>query len=171
MPSCCAATNACTLYAAARVVELTPEARRRIFNLIALFILMDDTDELILKELSENARVPFLEIAKKIGVSEGTIRNRVKKMLDDGIIRSFTVAAGTNKKVKAFVFIKTKRVVASAAEKISSIPSVSRVYEVSGDYDIIAYLEAESLGAINRDIDLIRKTYGIVSTNTSMVLK
>ncbi len=131
---------------------------------------MDNIDTEILSHLESDSRTPFLQIAKDIGVSEGTIRKRVKAMLESGAIKGFTVIKGDSGRVKAFVFIKAKRIVPSTSRRIASLPTVKNVYEVSGTFDIVAYLEATSTESINTDVDAIRKAYGVVSTTTAFVL-
>ena len=52
--------------------------------------MIDETDKSILEILRKNARMPFLEIAKKIGVSESTIRKRVGNMEENGTIKKYS---------------------------------------------------------------------------------
>lgn len=131
---------------------------------------MDELDSGILTRLEADSRTPFLQIAKELNVSEGTIRKRVKAMLSAGAIKSFTLVRGDSGKVKAFVFIKAKRIVPSTTRKIAAFSTVKSVYEVSGTFDIVAYLEAAKIEQINADVDSIRKAYGVISTTTAMVL-
>lgn len=52
---------------------------------------IDEVDQKILKLLQENARLPFLEIAQKLRLSESTIRKRVQTLKERGVIKRFTV--------------------------------------------------------------------------------
>ncbi len=56
---------------------------------------MDDLDREILSILRRDARTPYTEIADRVGTSEGTVRNRVERLVDDGVIERFTVATRT----------------------------------------------------------------------------
>ncbi len=47
---------------------------------------LDELDKKILAVLQANARVPNVEVARRLGVSEGTIRNRIKKMVASGLL-------------------------------------------------------------------------------------
>ena len=58
---------------------------------------MDSTNQLIIAELSKNARTPFLRIARKAGVSESTIRKRIAGMEEQGIIRKYSLALDHSK--------------------------------------------------------------------------
>ena len=65
---------------------------------------MDDLDRRILSILRRDARTPYTEIADRVGTSEGTVRNRVDRMTDEGVIERFTVTTRTGN-VKAMVEI------------------------------------------------------------------
>ncbi len=133
---------------------------------------MDPLDARILEILRHNARTPFLQIARELGVSEGTIRIRVKKLTEKGVIKKFTivVARSTTKAlidVKVGVNVSTSTV----ASRIKNIRGVISVFEISGDYDIVALLELESINELNEVIDEIREIEEISSTRTSLILK
>jgi len=52
---------------------------------------MDDIDLEILKILKDDARVKYVDIAKKVGLTEGAVRRRIKKLLSEGIRNKFTI--------------------------------------------------------------------------------
>ena len=68
---------------------------------------MDDLDRRILSILRRDARTPYTEIADRVGTSEGTVRNRVDRMTDEGVIERFTVATRTGN-VKAMIEISVE---------------------------------------------------------------
>lgn len=133
---------------------------------------MDPLDARILEMLRQNARTPFLQIARELGVSEGTVRIRVKKLTEEGVIKKFTVIVARNT-TKALIDIKVGVNVSTAkvASRIKSIRGVMSVFEISGDYDIVALLELESINELNEVIDEIRGIEEISSTRTSLILK
>ena len=57
---------------------------------------MDDLDRKIIQKLKENCVKPFVRIGRELGVTEGTVRLRTKKLVDSGVIRKFTVDVGAN---------------------------------------------------------------------------
>ena len=57
----------------------------------ALMAGVDETDRAILSALRENSRQPYVDLAKTVGVSERTIRTRVRRLEEDGVIRSYTI--------------------------------------------------------------------------------
>ena len=58
---------------------------------------MDKLDLSIIEALSRNSRTPFMQIAKKLKVSESTIRKRVSKLEENGTIKNYSLVVDTNK--------------------------------------------------------------------------
>lgn len=130
---------------------------------------MDSTDEKIIRELQKNSRASFTTIAEKIGVSEGTVRNRVEKLQETGIIEKFTVEINEQKSFKAFVAVNvsTER---DFDDVISSFPNSSEIYEIAGDIDLIVKISGSNSSSINNAVDAIRAVEGVEGTKTYMVL-
>ena len=133
---------------------------------------MDGIDEQILKLLKENARISFVDIASKLNISEGTIRSRVKKMVEDGIIRKFTIISAS-KNIKALIAVKIDININTSdiSKKIMKIDGVETVYETSGEDDIVVIINVMDSDELNAIIESIRSIKHTQSTKTSMVLK
>jgi Lrp/AsnC family transcriptional regulator of lysine biosynthesis len=133
---------------------------------------LDKLDHMILKHLRENSRVPYTTIAEFLGISESTIRNRVRKMIDSGIIKRFTIDT-VEGGVKAIILIEVSVSTPSPqiAENISTMKGVELVFETSGQYDISAILSGPDISSLNRSIDDVRNLKGITNTNSLIVLK
>ena len=128
---------------------------------------MDETDKKILDILEDDARKSFTDIADEAGVSEGTVRNRVEKMLEAGAIEKFTVRRGkTASKAVVMVKIETGRDIEDVLEDFPDV----EVMEVAGEYDLILEIERDSNHEINYVLDEIRSIDGVESTETYMVL-
>lgn len=132
---------------------------------------MDAIDEQILGLLKKDARESYVTIAKNLKTSEGTIRARVKKMLDQGAITGFTVRT-RGKNVKALISIKIdiNTDAAQIAEKIVKLDGVEYVHEISGESDLIVLADVMSTEDLNSTIDQIR-SFGIQATMTMLILK
>ncbi len=125
--------------------------------------MKDETDYKIVKMLEKDSQTSFVEIAERLGVSEGTIRYRVKRMLDEGKIR-FTLK---HKAVEGLIFIKARNI----KSIIGQLKQFSdNIYEISGEYDIAAIIDAATINELNKKIDRIRAIKGIVDTNTAISL-
>jgi len=133
---------------------------------------MDDLDEHIIEVLKKDSRCPFVEIAEQLQVSEGTIRSRVRRMMDDGMIKGFTIKT-SSRNVKAMVEIRidVNTDTDEIAKLLSANQGVTEVYEVTGDQDIIAIVDVESSQQLNDIIERMRRNDNILSTRTRLILK
>ncbi len=133
-------------------------------------LFMDSTDTRILSMLKNDGRMPFVDIAKEIGLTEGAVRARVMKLKKNGTIKRFTV--DTTEEVRAVVMVATSRAVSTTtvAHSIRKL-GVDKIYEISGNFDIICFIEAGSIDDVNSTVEKIRVTEGVSDTSTSMVLK
>ena len=129
---------------------------------------MDNIDLEILRILKNHAREKYVNIAKKVGLTEGAVRRRIKKLQKDGIIRRFTIE--TTAEFEGVVLVETEPTMTnSTAERMKKI--ATRIFEVSGDYDIAAFIQAYTIDDLNKKIDAIRKLPGVLNTNTLIKLK
>ena len=133
---------------------------------------MDELDENIIEVLKKDSRRPFVEVAEQLQVSEGTIRSRVRKMMDDGVIKGFTIKT-SSRNVKALVEIRVdvNTDTDAVAKTLAAQDGVTEVYEVTGDQDIIAIVDVESSQQLNDIIERVRRYDNILSTRTRLILK
>jgi Lrp/AsnC family leucine-responsive transcriptional regulator len=133
---------------------------------------MDEIDRTILEELKKNSRISFVELGKKLNMSESAVRRRVKNLQKAGVIRRFTIEVGDGA-ISAFVLVSVEPSIPTGevAEEIARIPNVRSIHEVTGVYDIVVTISAVSVAETNRCIDEIRRVRGVKSTNTMIVLR
>jgi len=122
---------------------------------------MDEMAYLILSELLKNPQSPFLRIAKKLGVSSFTVKNRYDKMKREGIIRSAVVNIDLSKlgyQGKAFLLItnapNTPKSV--ALEDLKKIRGIIVVSEIIGLFDIIAIAPIIDLNSIRKLVNEVK---------------
>ena len=134
--------------------------------------MIDKLDKRIIDILRKDSRCPFVEIADKLGVSEGTIRSRVRKMTEEGVIKGFTIKT-SSKNVKAVVEIRidVNTDTEEIANELSGYEGIIEVFEVTGDQDILAIIDVESSQHLNEIIEKVRRNDNILSTRTRLVLK
>lgn len=135
--------------------------------------MLDRTDQAIIKYLQENGRAPYLEIASKLGMSEAAVRRRVKNLLKSGIIKRFTIDLQASKVASALTLVAVSpgTPTSDVADKLKVLPNVRKVNEITGQYDIAISIEGFNMEEVNSTIDQIRKTEGVASTNTMVVLR
>ena len=132
---------------------------------------MDDLDRRILSILRRDARTPYTEIADQVGTSEGTVRNRVDRMTDEGVIERFTVTTRTGN-VKAMIEISVEMNVDTAAvgERMVDWEEVDFVWQVSGEEDVVLVVDAVDTRAVNELISQAREMDEVKSTKTRLIL-
>ncbi len=125
---------------------------------------MDETDYKILEILKQNARTTNNDIANRVRLSEGAVRNRIRRLVDAEIIKRFTIETEQNQ-VEAIVLIKTQT--KTSKEILKKIRQhADRLFETAGEYDAAALLAAENIQDINVKIDRLRNIGGVISTVT-----
>ncbi len=134
--------------------------------------MIDHLDDKIIEILKKDSRRPFVEIATELNVSEGTIRSRVKKLFEEGVIQSFTIKT-SSKNVKALIEVKIDVNVntSEVAGNIAKFAGVSEVFEVTGEEDIVAIIDVTSSPQLNEIIERIRRFDNVQSTRTRLILK
>ena len=135
---------------------------------------VDETDRAILTALRENSRQPYVDLAKTVGVSERTIRTRIRRLEEDGIIRGYTIretgiglTALVRMKVGAGVEIGT------LAGEFANWKGVESVYEISGEADLVAVVHVDDTVSLRELLDRMWLTAPaeIASTTTELVLE
>ena len=134
---------------------------------------MDEKDKQILQLLKRNGREGYGSLGKKVGLSEGAIRKRIKTLSISGVIRKFTVKIGEVEGAEAITLLATSpsSPTQEVYKRIKEIPNVETIYEVTGEYDIVAVITGMNVVEVNDCIEKIRKVKGIRKTNTMIVLR
>ena len=133
----------------------------------------DKIDEKILDYLKNDSRESFVEIGKKLKLSESAIRRRVKNLVDSKVIEKFTIEMGETNSTSAIVLISVDSTTdtSKVSSRLTKLYAVKTVYEITGQYDITTIMSASSIAEINNSIDELRKIAGVVDTNTVIILK
>ncbi len=131
---------------------------------------LDEIDNAIIRKLSGDSRTPFLSIAKELGVSEGTIRQRVAKLLKNDVIKRFTLELSTSTTAIVEIITSSSVPTQKISEKIKKL-GVLKVYEVTGRFSIVAIIAADDFNKLNSVLESIRAIDGVIQTETFPVLK
>jgi Lrp/AsnC family leucine-responsive transcriptional regulator len=97
---------------------------------------IDETDRKILRMLTENGRLSYVDIGKELGLSRVAVRERINQLMDDGIIEKFSVVINSEKVgkgVSAFFEVDCEpHALVSVAEKLAENPTVASCYQMTG---------------------------------------
>ena len=136
---------------------------------------MDATDQQLISLLRKDARTPVATLATKLGVSRGTVTNRVTKLEDAGVIVGYTVRLRPDahpSEISAWMSIavegnETRSVIASLLGE----PGVATLHDTNGRWDLLAELRAGNLSELSQVLERIRLIRGISNTETSIHLE
>ena len=136
--------------------------------------MLDDKDRVILTELQKDARRSTKAIAKDLNIPRATVHERIKRMMDKGIIKGFTVVpdySQLGEPVTAFILISflpnndvSQR---ELAGRIAGLDGVQEVHLISGEHDILIKVRGRSMEGIGSlVIDKLRMIPGVGKTLT-----
>jgi DNA-binding Lrp family transcriptional regulator len=134
---------------------------------------VDGVDRKIIKILKDNGRAGYIDIGKQIGLSEGAVRKRIKILSDSGVIHKFTVKVGVEEGAEAIALLSVNPSLPTqeVSKRIQEIQNVETIYEVTGEYDIVAVITGINVVEVNDCVEKIRRVEGISKTNTMIVLR
>lgn len=121
---------------------------------------MDKFDTKILALLQADGRMSWSELARRVSLSASACQRRVEALLENGVIRHFTVAldeARLGNQVKAFVAVNVDRQDTEMAQefqrKVREHPNVQACHMISGSIDFILEVVAPDLASFGRFVD------------------
>ena len=137
---------------------------------------LDELDEKILRMIVENARVPFLEVARACDVSGAAIHQRVQKMTNLGVVKGSEFVVDPEKigyETCAFVgiFLTSPSTFDTVVKELQKIPEVVECYYTTGQYDLLIKVFAKNNKDLLRIIHSQLQPLGLSRTETLMCFK
>ena len=134
----------------------------------------DQTDRDLIALLQANARESTANLARKLGVARTTVVARLARLEREGVIVGYTVRLGleaAERGVQAHVGITVQpKAARDVVKKLSRLPELRQLSSVSGEFDYVALLRAESTTRLDALLDEIGEIDGVSKTTTSVVL-
>lgn len=137
---------------------------------------MDALDRQIVDHLLEDGRAGYAAIGDRVGLSAPAVKRRVDRLLDDGVIRGFTVVLDPHPMgwtTEAYVEVHCQGAISpdELRRGFAKVPEVHGAATVSGPADAILHLVAQDVRDLERALERVRdETANIAHTNTSIVL-
>lgn len=135
---------------------------------------MDNLDLEIISHLRSDGRKPFTEIASALDVSEGTIRNRLSRLIEDKVFQIVGLAdpykLGQDAPAIIGISVVPAEMEAVAAELVIH-SEVSYLVAVSGEYDLLVEVMCKDREHLSEFLnETVRKIPGISRTQTYFIL-
>lgn len=138
---------------------------------------LDDIDLKILDIITQNARIPFKDVAKEVGISRAAVHQRVNRMVDLEVIIGSGYHINPNKvefKTCSYigVFLEKGGLFSEVVEKLKLIPEIVECHYTTGQYAIFAKVYAKDNEHLKKILsNQIQKIQGIASTETFISLE
>jgi DNA-binding Lrp family transcriptional regulator len=135
---------------------------------------VDSIDRQLLSLLRNDARITVADMAKAVGVSRGTVQNRISRLESGGIVLGYTVRLRSSADDHSIRALMTVAVEGNRTDEVLRAlrgdPAVCALHTTNGRWDIVAELRTDSLEAVDRVLSRIRLIDGISNTETSLLL-
>ena len=134
---------------------------------------MDIIDLKILDLLKEHGRISYNDISKIVKKTEATVRRRVKKLVDEGTIKKFTIDYEINSEQKLYATIKIEpdfKDIKRILKELINITEISNIWRLSGDCGLLLKVDIDSIEEFNPLIeDKISQVQGIKIIETCFI--
>ena len=132
---------------------------------------MDDIDKQIINILTNDSRTKNTTIAQKVGLSEGSVRERIQKLISSGIIAKYTIETKYNSP-SAFTLIKldTTQSLFQIKSELKLIKEIDNFYSTTGTFDLLLIFSIDDKTLLFETLEKIRQIPGIKDILTSSIL-
>jgi Lrp/AsnC family transcriptional regulator for asnA, asnC and gidA len=141
-------------------------------------VTIDDLDRRLVAALQPDGRRPFADIAGDLGVSEGTIRQRYKRLVSSrilqvvGVADPFRIGYGTMTMIGVNVSIEGDRGIDAVGAEIAQFPEVSYVVMSTGTYDLLVEVIVQNNEEFTRFLtERLHRVRGVTATEAFMLLR
>lgn len=137
--------------------------------------MLDDMDREIISLLQYDGRLPFTQVATSLGITEGAVRRRVKRLIDRGTLQIVGIVEpedlGWNEAAMIGITVQSNRI-AEVANEIAQLPEVSYLFQAAGEFDFFAEVFCRDrehfVSFLNNKL---QKIPGVERTQSFMILK
>ena len=135
---------------------------------------MDDLDHRLIAKLRHDARAAVADLAIALGVSRGTVTNRMARLQRDGVIAGYTVRLrpdATPDEIHAWTSLAVEGNQHHVIRALLGEPGVYALHDTNGRWDLLAELRVGSLADLSATLERIRGIPGVSATETSVHLQ
>ncbi len=134
---------------------------------------LDELDLKILRVLQLNSRISFSDLSRRLGVPEATVRYRVRKLVDKGVIKGFYTLLDPRKvglpfSVIILIDVDPERL-DQVFDKLRGMSEATHVFKLTGKYNIVAIFHARDMKHVSEIDEIVRSQSGVRSAETLLV--
>ena len=138
-------------------------------------IQTDDMDARIISALGADGRRSYADVGTEVGLSTAAVHERVKKLLDKGVIRRFSISVAPERvglNFTAFVAIRNDGGIhcRDVAPRLRAMPQVQELHSVAGEYDFLAKVRTTHARALEDVLYEIKAIAGVARPTSTVVL-
>ncbi len=134
----------------------------------------DSLDRELISILRADGRAPVSKLAEILGVSRGTVQNRLDRLVESGGILGFTIRVRQELEADYVTAIMLVEVAGKATTQVirqlRGIPEIRKIHTTNGAWDLIAELSAENLQEFDRVLRDVRLIDGVINSETCIRL-
>ncbi|MGB1239442.1 MAG: Lrp/AsnC family transcriptional regulator [Pseudomonadales bacterium] len=134
----------------------------------------DQLDQALIALLRKDGRAPLAKLSQQLGVSRGTVQNRLDKLLASGVVLGFTVRVRENSGQDSVRAMMTIEVVGRSASEVirelRGIPELVALHTTNGAWDLVAEIQTSTLSEFDRVLRDVRMVDGVLNSETSILL-
>ncbi len=137
---------------------------------------LDDTDRKILEQLRQDSRVSYTDLAKKFDMSDVAIKKRIDKLVEQGIIKNFSVSIDNKKLGKplhAFMLLRsTPGETTTLSEKLRKTDGVANIFQTLGPFDLMIEANCASMDELRAlSEEKIGNLSGVIEVRTLVAIE
>jgi len=136
--------------------------------------ILDETDRRLIEMLRDDSRLPTATLARRLGVSRGTVQNRIDRLVAAEIIQGFTIRLQSDVEAGLISAITSLEIRSSdhkpVIAELKRIPEIARVYATNGRWDLIVEIRTRDLASLDRVLTAIRIIKAVSASETSILL-
>ncbi len=134
----------------------------------------DELDRQLISLLRADGRASLAVLAKKLGVSRGTVQNRLTRLLSSGALLGFTIRVREDydsSTIRAIMLIEVVgKSTAQVIKVLRGIPQLVTLHTTNGSWDLVAEVRAENLVEFDRVLREVRVIDGVLNSETNLLL-
>lgn len=137
---------------------------------------MDAVDRALLEALREDARAPWAQLARLVGLSAPSVQERVRRLEERGVITGYHAAVapealGYGVSALVGVYQSDSAETEDVARRLRDVPAVEDCWYVAGDQEFVVKVRAADVASLEHVVSALRRIRGVARTRTTVVLR